>query len=343
MPTSQNPWPFAVPDRGASGGGIVCLGHALVDRLVEADAGAVQAAGLEPGAMTLVEASTARRIGAALTGWRHVAGGSAANTAAGVAAFGERATLVATVGADDDGRGYLEKIESIGVHCVAHEATTGQPTGVCHVLVTADGDRTMATHLGAAPGLSRAAVDASGIESAACVYVEGYLLDAAAAEALARAAEIAKASGTPFALSLSDPFVVDRHHDTILRLIDDGTVDLLFGNEDEAKALLGLSGSPADDPSALIRRPGYAFVMTRGAQGSLVVSEEGVVEAPAHAVERVVDTTGAGDLFAAGVLVGLARRADLLECLNLGSLAAAEIISHLGAQPEIDLASLAPA
>ncbi len=338
-PPASCSWPFRLPDRGPAAE-IVCVGHALLDRLAETPPEVVAAAGLEPGAMTLVDAGAATRIEQSWTGWREVAGGSAANTAAGIASFGGRSAFFCTVGADARGKSYVADLESIGVRCVAHETTTGDPTGVCHVLVDHTGDRTMATHLGAASSLDASAIDRAGIEGALCLYVEGYMLDDVAAVALGRAVDLAKGASTLVALSLSDPFVVERHHDRILGLIDDGTVDLLFGNEDEAQALLDLGGAPGDNVAKLLRRPGYAFVMTRGKEGSVVATGDGTGNCQAHPVDQVVDTTGAGDLFAAGVLYGLSRRRDVLDCLRLGSMAAAEVIGHLGARPETRLSEL---
>jgi sugar/nucleoside kinase (ribokinase family) len=331
--------PFDLPEHRGRTTDVVCLGHALIDRLAEATPEVVSRAGLELGAMTLVDSGKALEIERALDAWEEVAGGSAANTAAGVASLGGSPAFAGSIGADEPGRRYVANLEASGVRCVVLPVASGQPTGVCHVFVGHDGGRSMATNLGAAGELGAPAVEEVGIGDSLVVYVEGYLLDApAAAEALAKAVELARGSGTLFSLSLSDPFVVDRHRDRVLELIGDGALDILFGNEDEARSLTG-AGSLEESLVALTR-PGLLVIVTRGASGSVAASTEGVIECPAHQVPAVVDTTGAGDLFAAGVLYGITRREGLARSLHLGSLAAGEIIGHLGARPRVSLAGL---
>ncbi|MHB1987625.1 MAG: adenosine kinase [Acidimicrobiales bacterium] len=317
---------------------VVCLGHALVDRLAEASLAVVASAGLEVGAMTLVDGATAAAIEQVRETWREVAGGSAANTAVGIASLGGVACFAGSIGADEQGRAYLSDLEASGVRCVATVADAS-PTGVCHVLVGPKGERSMATSLGAAGELGTSAVEKVGIKDALVCYVEGYLLDAPAASgALAKAVELANEAGTLFALSLSDPFVVERHRADILALIEDGTVGLLFGNEDEARSLTGAGN--LEGALAQLTRPGLVSVVTRGAAGSVAAWPEAMIEQPAHLVDAVVDTTGAGDLFAAGVLYGVTRRTSIADALALGSLVASEVIGHLGARPQVRLASL---
>ncbi len=331
--------PLVLPDGGRRPLGVVCLGHALVDRLAEAPPEVVAAAGLELGAMTLVEAATARVIEQQWDHWQEVAGGSAANTAAGIASLGGSAAFVGSIGADAAGRRYIADLEAAGVRCVAHPAGDGSQTGLCHVLVGADGTRSMATSLGAAGELSPAAVEEAGIAGASVVYIEGYLLDAPpAASALAKAVELARGAGTLVSLSLSDPFVVERHREAILELVEGGEVDVLFGNEEEARSLTG-AASLGEAVEAL-RRPGLLALVTRGAAGSVAVSAEALVETPAEPVAAVGDTTGAGDLFAAGALHALTSGGDAAAAARVGSLAASEIISHFGARPRADLAAL---
>ncbi|MGH9298944.1 MAG: adenosine kinase, partial [Acidimicrobiales bacterium] len=233
-------WPFDPPPTARLGPDVVCLGNALVDRLVMASEDAVAAARLEAGAMTLVDGKRAEEIEASCSGWHEVAGGSAANTAAGIASLGGRALFAGAVGDDPAGRRYAADLEKSGVRCITPAARSGHPTGVCHVFVSEGGARTMATSLGAAGELSLEAVELAEIESAAVLYVEGYLLDAPpAAAALDSALEIARKSGTLVSLSLSDPFVVERHRDKIAELVASGRVDLVLGNEAEALSLTG--------------------------------------------------------------------------------------------------------
>lgn len=335
---SQN-IPIELPDGGERPVDVVCLGHALVDRLAEVDEDVVERAGLVHGAMTLVDGDEAAVIERAHGGWAEDAGGSAANTAVGLASLGGSAVFVGSIGDDEAGQRYVTGLEAHGVRCVARIARGGSPTGVCHVLVTPEGDRTMATSLAAAGELSAAAVDEAGIASSLLIYLEGYLLDApAAAEALERAVEVAKSAGTLVSLSLSDPFVVERHRGRILELIASGTIDLLFGNAEEALSLTG--AAVLEDSFGLLERPGMVTVITRGARGSMALGPTGAERHAADEVEAVVDTTGAGDQFAAGVLYALARGKSLHTALGIGSRAASEVISHLGARPLVSLAEL---
>lgn len=318
---------------------VICLGHALVDRLCEASGSEISAAGLAPGAMTLVDSATAQGLESSVASWHEVAGGSAANTASGLASLGAVVAFAGSIGPDDAGRRYIDDLEAAGVRCVAHESSGSEATGVCHVFIAPDGSRTMATHLGAAGDLSPAAVEEVGVPEAGCVYVEGYLLDApAASEAVSRAIELAHRAGTKVALSLSDPFVVERHRSTVVDMLAGEKIDILFGNEDEVLAVSG--AGTLDEALSWLERPGLASFVTRGASGSVALSAEGRISVPASFVERVVDTTGAGDLFAAGALFALARRWGARRALEIGSLAAAEIISHVGARPEKSLAEL---
>lgn len=318
---------------------VACLGHALVDRLAEADEHLVRATGLEFGAMTLVGGDEAARLEGVRPDWREVAGGSAANTAAGIASLGARSLFLGSVGDDAAGRRYVADLEAAGVRCVAPTAQ-GLPTGVCHVLVSPGGERSMATSLGAAGALSPAAVEEADLARAKIVYVEGYLLDApAAAAALERALATAAPAGTFVALTLSDPFVVERHRASIRRLLDEQRVDLLFGNEEEVLSLTGTS--TLVESVRTLASGELCAVITRGAEGSLAVFGEVELSQAAAPVREVVDTTGAGDLFAAGVLGALTTGRPLGEALGLGALAAAEVIGHFGARPETSLAALA--
>lgn len=334
IPSTTTP----LPAPGARSLDAVCLGHALVDRLAAGTPEVVAATGLELGVMTLVDAEAARSIEASHSAWEEVAGGSAANTAAGIASFGGRVRFVGSVGDDEAGRRYVADLEAAGVSCMLRPVDSQMPTGVCHVLVGSGGKRSMGTHLGAASDVAPETVEGASIEDASVLYIEGYLLDAQAAAALARAIEIAHGSGTPVSLSLSDPFVVERHRERVRRLVDDGSIDVLFCNEEEACSLTGTDD--VEDAVEFLGSTGLLSIVTRGPEGCIACSSAGVLRAPAHPVEEVVDTTGAGDLFASGVLYGLVTGLEVEAAARLGSMAASEVISHLGARPKRALSSL---
>lgn len=317
---------------------VLCLGHALVDRLAHAMAEDVARSGMELGAMTLVDGPQATEIERALDAWAQVAGGSAANTAAGIASLGGSPGFVGAVGDDDLGAWYAADLASSGVRCTL-DTLSGSPTGLCHVLITPGGERSMATSLGAAGSLRAGTVDRASVGSATAVYLEGYLLDApTAAGAVERALEQAAAAGTLVALTMSDPFVVTRHRERIVALVEAGNIDLLFGNEEEARELSG-AGS-LDESLAWLEARRQAAVVTRGAAGAVVAASGGRLEIAAQRVPRVEDTTGAGDLFAAGCLYGITHASDWSTALRLGAAAAAEVISHVGARPQASLRAI---
>jgi sugar/nucleoside kinase (ribokinase family) len=338
----MSPGEPALPPEGSRGYDVICIGHALVDRLRHATPEELTEAGLRPAAMTLVDEARARLIEGAHDDWQECAGGSAANTAVAVASFGGTAAFCCSVGDDDAGRRYVADLEASGVRCVP-EVVEQLPTGVCHVFYEANGERSMATMLGAAGSISEEAVETAGVGQASLLYLEGYLFDAPSAErALERAVSLAGGAGTALALSLSDPFVVERHRDVLARLVRSGAVSVLFGNEEEALCLSGASS--LEGALQALSRDDLLLVVTRGPAGSVGVIGAGPpVEAPAWPAERVVDTTGAGDLFAAGVLHGLSRRLGVESSLCLGAVAAAEVISHVGARPDKALSALAAA
>jgi len=291
--------------------------------------------------MTLVDAAHAAEIERSLSGWAQAAGGSAANTAAGIASLGGRPAFAGAVGDDEAGSWYFEDLTAQGVRCTVDTVPSGVPTGLCHVLITPGGHRSMATHLGAAELLHPATVERAGVGEAAVVYIEGYLLDAKEAKhALDRAIGLAAHHRTAVALSLSDAFVVSRHRERIVQLIADEAIDLLFGNEDEA---LSLSGSDTlEGALEWLVRAGQRAVITLGTRGALVSSGAHREEIAAYPVDRVEDTTGAGDLFAAGCLFGITRGVGWNRSLRLGAFAAAEVISHVGARPAVALRDAAP-
>ena len=322
---------------------VVAIGSAIVDLLALVDDATLAATGLEPGTMTLVDEDEADRLWAMAEGKALVAGGSAANTCAGVAALGGRVALVGRVGDDELGRAFAENLVAAGVEFPGADAGAADGlTGRCLILVTPDGQRTMRTFLGVAPMLEARHVDDSVLDGATFVYLEGYLWDApAAGPALTRAIELGRAAGAQVALSLSDPGCVERHAKEWTDLLADGVVDVLFANEQEALRLTDrddLSTAAAD-----IGRLVPAALLTRGPDGCLVVRDGKSTPVAAHPVDHVVDTTGAGDLFAAGYMVGAARGLDPVDCARLGGLAAADVISALGARPHGDVLAAAQA
>jgi sugar/nucleoside kinase (ribokinase family) len=339
---SAQRWPFRLPDRSSSenAADVVCLGHALVDRLTFATPSEINGAGLDLNIMTLVDAARASQLALASDRWQQVAGGSAANTAAGIASLGGRPVFAGAVGDDEPGKWYAGDMAEWGIDCHVATVPSGSPTGLCHVFVTDDGHRSMATHLGAACEVPAEVIVEASLARAQIFYLEGYLLDAEdSLAARTRAYEIAKGEGVVVSLSLSDPFLVERHRDAVSELVYGGTVDLLLGNEDETLYLTGAStvAEAADE----LRAPGRVAVITRGAQGALAVLPDGDVSVEATPVEHVVDTTGAGDLFAAGLLFALSRGASPEQALRVGTYAAGEVISHLGARPAVSLAAAA--
>jgi sugar/nucleoside kinase (ribokinase family) len=329
-------WPFPAGTLSERPIDVLCLGHALVDRLVYATLEHVSAAGIDAGGMTLVDAERAGDIEDAFDGWEQVAGGCSANTAAGIASLGGRPAFAGAVGDDKPGSWYASDLEAAGVHCTVATVASGGPTGVCHVLISDGGNRSMATSLGAAGELAVETVERAQVSQAKIVYFEGYLLDPPlASAALTRAVELAHASSTLVSLSLSDPLVVDRHAARIRDLVFGGAVDLLFGNEEEAMMLTG--ASTRAEASSRLRRADSAAVVTLGAAGAMVILPDDEVVIEADSVARVEDTTGAGDLFAAGCLYGLTHGLGPEASLRVGSFAAAEVISHLGARPAVSL------
>jgi adenosine kinase len=269
-----------------------------------------------------------------------ISGGSAANTIVGVAGFGARAAFIGKVKDDELGRTFAHDIRASGVSFTTPPAADGPSTARCYVLVTPDGERTMNTYLGAAQDLHPNDVDADAVAAAAITYLEGYLWDPPhAKDAFRKAAKIAHDAGRQVALTLSDAFCVDRYRAEFLDLIRSRTVDLVFANERELQSLYQVSDF--DAAVKALRADASLAAVTRSEKGCVVVSKDGVEAIPAAPIERMVDATGAGDLFAAGFLFGLARGQDHRTSARLGALAAAEVIQHIGARPEVSLKSLA--
>src|ERR1700680_3287097 len=319
---------------------VLGLGNAIVDVIARADDDFLVKHDMRKGSMSLIDEARATLIYDAMGPAVEISGGSAANAIVGVAGFGARAAFIGRVKDDALGTVFAHDIRAAGVAFDTAPSADGPSTGRCYVLVTPDGERTMNTFLGAAQDLHSRDIDADMVAGAAIIYLEGYLWDPAhAKEAFLKAAAIAHEAKRLVALTLSDAFCVDRWRDEFLHLLRSGTVDLLFANEAELRSLY----QTADFDSALaaLRREARLAVVTRSEKGCVVVSRDQLLAVPACPVEHVVDTTGAGDLFAAGFLSGVARGADDRTCGRLGALAAGEVIQHIGARPETSLKDLA--
>jgi sugar/nucleoside kinase (ribokinase family) len=321
---------------------VLTIGNALVDVLAHADDALLAKLDLVKGSMNLVDAERSAEVYDTMGPGIEASGGCAANTATGVVSFGGSAEFLGKVRDDQLGHVYQHDLRSVGVDFAVPMAPADgpDPTGSCLVLVTDEGERTMNTHLGIAAMVSVDDVDPAVVAASQLVYVEGYLWDIESTKDAIRKAIDSLADGARFAFTMSDSFCVERHRDEFVTLADE-TIDVLFANEAEILVLYGIDAF-ADALPHLRARRGTSFV-TRGAAGSVVVEGDLVLEVPAETVAKVVDTTGAGDLYAAGALYGLARGADLATCARLGSLAAAEVISHLGPRPQVSLRTLADA
>jgi sugar/nucleoside kinase (ribokinase family) len=319
---------------------VLGIGNAIVDVIARAEDDFLLKQDMRKGGMALIDEARAQAIYDAMGPAIEVSGGSAANTIVGLSSLGGRGAFVGKVKDDGLGRAFSHDIRAAGVAFATPPAAAGPSTGRCYVLVTPDGERTMNTFLGAAQDLHPADIDEGMIASSAITYLEGYLWDPKnAKDAFLKAAKIAHQAERKVALSLSDAFCVGRWRDEFLQLMRSGTVDLIFANEAELQSLY--QTSDFDAAMTALRGDIDIAVITRSEKGCLVIGPDGTEAVPAFPVERVVDTTGAGDLFAAGFLSGLARGADDRTCGRLGALAAGEVIQHLGARPEVSLKDLA--
>jgi sugar/nucleoside kinase (ribokinase family) len=318
---------------------VIGIGNAMVDVLSHESEDFLARHGLVKGSMQLVDEARARALYAAMGPGIEMSGGSAANTIVGVASLGGRAHYVGKVRDDQLGEVFGHDLRSVGVGYTTPAASSGPPTGRCLVVVTPDAQRTLSTYLGAAVQMGPADVDAALVKRARILYLEGYLFDPPAAQqAFRTAASIAHAAGRKVALTLSDPFCVDRHRAAFRDLVEHH-VDILFANEAEILSLYQVS----DFDAALARVRGHCELaaLTRSERGSVVVAGDEVHVVPPHRFGPVVDTTGAGDLYASGFLFGVSRGLHPATCGRLGSLAAAEVISHVGARPMATLSELA--
>ena len=319
---------------------VLGIGNAIVDVIARAEDDFLVAQGMHKGAMALIDEARAAAIYAAMGPATESSGGSAANTIVGVASFGAKAAFVGKVKDDELGKAFAHDIRAARVAFDVNPANGGPSTARCYIMVTPDGERTMNTFLGAAQDLDPGDIDEKAVADAAIVYLEGYLWDPPKAkEAFVKASGIAHKAGRRVALTLSDSFCVDRYRSEFLDLIKKGTVDIVFANEHELRSLY--ETADFDSAARALQQDAKLAVVTRSAKGCVVVSGGGLEAVPAAPVAQVVDVTGAGDLFAAGFLVGLARGKDHGTAARLGALAAAEVIQHVGARPAVSLQALA--
>ena len=317
---------------------VVGIGNAIVDIIARCDDGFLSKHNLAKGAMRLIDAEEANRLYSAMGPAVERSGGSVANAIAGLASFGAKCGFIGRVAADQFGGIFRHDIRSLGVAYDTLPASDGAPTARCLILVTPDGERTMNTFLGASVDFRPEDLELELIGAAKIVYLEGYLFDRDAAKAAFReAARAAKEAGAKVALTLSDAFCVDRHRDDFRALVQHGA-DIVFANEKEITSLYQVNSF--EEAADLAMNDCEMAVLTRSEAGSIIVAGRETIEIEAENA-RVVDLTGAGDLYSAGFLYGLTHGASLRECGRLGSLAAAEAISHIGARPEISLQKLA--
>ncbi|WDF72777.1 adenosine kinase [Novosphingobium sp. KACC 22771] len=318
---------------------VIAIGNAIVDVLAPASEEQIAALGLAKGGMTLVEPERARELYAAMGPAREISGGSAANTLAGLAQLGAQCAFIGQVANDQFGNVFAHDIRAGGIGFDTPVRNDEPATAQCLIFVTPDGQRTMNTFLGASQFLPAEALDESVIASARVLYLEGYLWDPEEPRrAMRRAIAAARAAGREVAFTMSDAFVISRHGDDFRALIEEGQIDILFANEHELAALTGLEDFHEGLDQLAAKVP--CVVVTRSEQGAHAVRRGEAAHVPAQPIDKVVDTTGAGDLFAAGFLFGHVRGMALEKCLTLGAICAAEIISHYGARPEADLKAL---
>ena len=319
---------------------VVAIGNAIVDVLAQADDAFIAQEGMAKGSMQLMfSPEDADALYAKMGPGQEMSGGSAANTVAGIAALGGTCGFIGQVADDELGDIFAHDIRSLGIRFDTPVRAGDPTTARCLIFVTPDGQRTMNTFLGASQFLPESALDRQLIADGAILYLEGYLWDPEEPRAAMRAAiEVARKAGRKVAFTLSDVFCISRHGDDFRKLIADGLIDILFANESELAALAQIEDF--DSAVAAIAPQVTTLVATRSEKGAIAVSHGETVAVPAEPIERVVDTTGAGDLFAAGFLHGQAQGMDLARSLKLGAICAGEIISHVGARPQCDMKAL---
>src|SRR5690606_12416486 len=319
---------------------VLTIGNAIVDIIAPVEQGFIEAEGMKEGIMHLIDADRAEDLYTRMPlNRQQVSGGSAANTAAGVASLGGRAAFVGKVADGPLGDVFESDLDATGVHYNTSRLKNGAPAGRCMIVGSADGERTMNTDLGARHELTERDIDPDEIGSAAITYMEGFLWDPVEAKkAFVLAAHYAHKNERAAALTLSDPFCVDRYRAEFLDLLRSKTIDYVFANVHELKSLY-----QTEDLGAAVReiaKDTELAAITMGADGAMAICNGEVTSVPAFPVDRVVDATGAGDLFASGFLLGMARGQTLESALKTGCLAASEVISHIGARPQLDLQDL---
>jgi sugar/nucleoside kinase (ribokinase family) len=318
---------------------VVCIGNAIVDVLAQTDDSVLDAHGMVKGTMALIDEDQAKILYKAMPQGIETSGGSAANTAAGLASLGARCAFIGKVRDDQLGDIFVHDIRAVGAEFITPAATAGPPTARCLVMITPDAQRTMNTFLGASVNLDPDDIDGDLVQRAQVTYLEGYLWDRDEAKAaFLKAAALAAAAGRLVSLSLSDPFCVERHRDSFRTFVTDH-VDVLFANEDEITSLYQVENF--DDALQHVREDCRIAALTRSEKGAVVVAGDEVHVVDANPVEAVIDTTGAGDQFAAGFLRGLTRGRDFATCARLGAMTAAEVIGHVGPRPLVSLSELA--
>jgi sugar/nucleoside kinase (ribokinase family) len=318
---------------------VIAIGNAIVDVMAPCEDADIDRLGLAKGGMTLVDTARAQELYDAMGPAREISGGSAANTLAGLAALGAKCAFIGQVADDQLGEVFAHDIRAGGIAFATPSRTDEPPTARCLIFVSPDGQRTMNTFLGASQFLPAEALDDAQIASASVLYLEGYLWDPEEPrKAMRRAIAAARNAGRKVAFTLSDAFVISRHGDDFRALIEDGQIDILFANEHELAALTGIEDFHVGIEQLAAKVP--TVVVTRSEKGAHAISDGEHAHVPAEPIDKVVDTTGAGDLFAAGFLYGYVRNKPLGESLTLGAICAAEIISHYGARPEADLQEL---
>ena len=318
---------------------VVAIGNAIVDVLAPSDDAFLAEHALTKGGMQLIDTETAETLYANMGTGKEISGGSAANTLAGLAALGKRCAFIGQVCDDQLGAVFTHDVRALGIRYDTPAVKGDVPTARCLILVTPDAQRTMNTFLGASQFLPESALDLDLIRSASILYLEGYLWDPEQPRAAMRAAiEAAKGAGRKVAFTLSDGFVIERHRDDFVQLIDQGLIDILFSNENEIQSLAQIDNF--DEAVAAFSGRVPVLVSTRSEKGAIAVVDGVRYEVAAAHVSQIIDTTGAGDLFAAGFLAGHVEELDVHHCLELGAVAAAEVISHWGARPEQDLKSI---
>ena len=318
---------------------VVAIGNAIVDVLAPSDDAFLAEHALTKGGMQLIDTETAETLYANMGTGKEISGGSAANTLAGLAALGKRCAFIGQVCDDQLGAVFTHDVRALGIRYDTPAVKGDVPTARCLILVTPDAQRTMNTFLGASQFLPESALDLDLIRSASILYLEGYLWDPEQPRAAMRAAiEAAKGAGRKVAFTLSDGFVIERHRDDFVQLIDQGLIDILFSNENEIQSLAQIDNF--DEAVATFSGRVPVLVSTRSEKGAIAVVDGVRYEVAAAPVSQIIDTTGAGDLFAAGFLAGHVEELDVHHCLELGAVAAAEVISHWGARPEQDLKSI---